>query len=107
MIVPTTHRILVKPDLVEEIDAVVKSAKAAGIHMVDFDSKKREQAGVDSGRVVAFGPTAFQDFNTENPLKPNDYIAYARFAGKYIKDPFTQEEFVLLNDEDVVCIFKE
>jgi hypothetical protein len=36
-----------------------------------------------------------------------DYIAYARFAGKALEDPYTQEEFVALNDEDIVCVFHQ
>lgn len=107
MIEPILHRILVRPDKIEEIDPALKQAKAAGIVIPELESRKREQASVDSGTVVSFGPTVFRDFNTTNPLSVGDYIAYARHSGKRITDPDTKEEFVLLNDEDVVCIYKK
>ena len=111
MIIPTTHRVIVKADKAEDTDPFYKSAKAAGLVLADHSDRKREQAGVDKGKVVAIGPTAFEGFYPngmrEVPVKVGDYVAYARFSGKLIADPYTQEEFVALNDEDVVCIFKE
>jgi len=106
MIIPTLHRILVKADKLEEVDKTHIQAKKLGIVIPDHDDKKRAQAGVDKGTVISIGPTAFRDFGAESPIKEGDYIAYARFAGKIIEDPATEEEYVVLNDEDVVCIFK-
>jgi len=106
VIVPVIHRILIKADKLEETDKTYVKAKQLGLHIPELDDHKRAQAGVDKGIVVAIGPTAFTDFNTECPIAVGDYIAYARFAGKHITDPKTEEEYVLLNDEDVVCIFK-
>jgi co-chaperonin GroES (HSP10) len=107
MIEPTLHRILVKADKLEETDKTFVKARQIGIVIPDHDDRKRAQAGVDKGVVVSVGPTAFRDFNAESPIKPGDYIAYARFAGKILSDPYTEEEFVVLNDEDVVCIFRQ
>jgi co-chaperonin GroES (HSP10) len=106
MIVPTLHRILVKADKLEEVDKTFVKAKEIGIVIPEHEDRKRAQAGVDKGTVVALGPTAFRDFNAECPIKVGDYIAYARFAGKILSDPETEEDYVILNDEDVVCIFK-
>ncbi len=106
MIIPTLHRILVKADRLEEVDKTFVKAKEIGIVIPEMEDRKRAQAGVDKGTVVSIGPTAFRDFNAESPIKEGDYIAYARFAGKIIDDPYTDEEYVLLNDEDVVCIIK-
>lgn len=107
MIVPTLHRILVKADKLEETDKTYVKATAMGLVLPEHEDKKRAQAGVDRGRVVAIGPTAFRDFNTTSPIVVGDYIAYARFAGKTLEDPYTQEEFVALNDEDIVCVFHQ
>lgn len=108
MIEPTLHRILVKADNLEDVDKTHVKAREMGLVIPDQDGmKKRAQAGVDRGTVLAIGPTAFRDFNSDSPIKVGDYIAYARFAGKIITDPFTDEEFVCLNDEDVVCIFRK
>lgn len=104
MIIPTLHRILVKADRLEEVDKTHVQAKKLGLVIPDHDDKKRAQAGVDKGTVISIGPTAFRDFNAESPIKVGDYVAYARFAGKIIDDPETEEDFVLLNDEDIVCL---
>jgi co-chaperonin GroES (HSP10) len=108
MIIPVLHRILVKQDKVEETDEIYKRATKAGIHIpVSEEQKARAQAGVDKGKVIAVGKTAFKDFGTDSPIEIGDYVAYARFSGKILTDPFTQEEFVALNDEDIVCIFRQ
>tara|TARA_R110000868_G_scaffold57343_1_gene177190 strand:- start:261 stop:584 length:324 start_codon:yes stop_codon:yes gene_type:complete len=107
MIETVLHRILVKADKLEETDKTYVKAKALGLHIPEMDDRKRAQAGVDKGVVVSIGPTAFRDFGAESPIKVGDYIAYARFAGKVLTDPATEEDFVILNDEDVVCIFKD
>lgn len=106
MIVPALHRILIKQDKLEEADEVYIRARKAGIEIAQTDDNKRAQAGVDTGTVIAIGETAFRDFGTTSPVAPGDKIAYARFSGKFVKDPATSEEFVILNDEDVVAFFK-
>lgn len=107
MIIPTIHRIIVKADKLEETDKSFIKAKQLGIVIPEHEDRKRAQAGVDKGVVVSVGPTAYRDYHTECPLKEGDYVAWARFGGKIIEDPYTGEEFVALNDEDIVCIFKE
>src|ERR1043166_7962533 len=103
---PILHRILVKQDRLEDRDETFKRARAAGI-ITDFDERKREQAAIDTGVVVDFGPTAFKDFNADNPLKVGDTVVYARYGGKTIKDPQDGVEYVALNDEDVIAILTE
>lgn len=106
MIVPALHRILIKQDKLEETDETFKRANKAGIIIPELEANKRAQAGVDTGTVIAIGETAFRDFGTTSPVVEGDKIAYARFSGKFVSDPTTGEEYVLLNDEDVVAIFK-
>jgi co-chaperonin GroES (HSP10) len=96
------HRILVKPDLLEEVDETFKRAKAVGLYT--GEESAREQAAVDTGVVVEYGPTAFQDFNANNPLKVGDRVVYAKYGGKAIVDPDTKVKYVALNDEDVIAI---
>lgn len=107
MIIPTLHRVLVRADKLEETDKTFKKARELNLLIPELEDRKRAQAGVDKGIVVKIGPTAFRDFNAESPIEIGDYIAYARFAGKIITDPFTDEEYVALNDEDIVCIFRQ
>lgn len=107
MIIPVLHRILVKADKLEETDTTFLKAKQIGIVIPELEDRKRAQAGVDRGTVVAIGPTSFRDFGADCPLKVGDYVAYARFAGKIVTDPYTEQELVALNDEDIVCIFRQ
>ena len=93
------HTVLVKPDKVEDTDDVIRSAKAAGIH-VQLD--KREEKAVEFGTVVQVGPTAFKDYGRgPDILKGGDYVTYARFAGKLVK--YQGEEYLILNDQDVIA----
>ena len=107
MIYIILHRVLIKQDKLEDHDPTIARMRSMGLINVDNDDKKRAQAGVDKGVVVAIGETAFKDFGTASPIKVGDHIAYARFAGKFITDPVSNEEFVALNDEDIICVFKE
>ena len=106
VIKPILHRILVKPDTLEEVDEVFKRAKAAGLAF-DFSEREREQAAIDTGIVVDVGPTAFRDFGSENPLKAGDRVVYAKYGGKAIIHPDTKVKYVALNDEDVICIITQ
>lgn len=105
MIVPVTHRILVKQLDVRKEDPVFAAARRAGIAMPEKGQMEREQAAVDRGEVVAFGPTAFKDFGTDNPLKVGDVIVFARHGGKTVQSD-DDTKYIVLNDEDVICIIK-
>ncbi len=105
MIIPVAHRILVKQDRLEEKDEKYRSATAAGILIPTLDEKDREQAAIDTGTVVSVGKTAFRDFGFEtSPVKPGDLVVFAKYSGKAVVDPETEEKFVVLNDEDCVAI---
>lgn len=101
---PLLHRIVVRQAKLEETNKDYQRAKAIGIEIPDHPDKTRAQAGVDVGIVVSIGPTAYRDFNIEPQVKVGDEVAFARFSGKMVVDPATQEEFVVLNDEDLVVI---
>lgn len=105
MIRVVLHRILIKQDKLEEANKDYVKMRQMGLVLAETDDRKRAQASVDTGIVVALGSTAFRDFGTEPPISVGDKIAYARFSGKFITDPATEEEFVALNDEDVICVF--
>jgi co-chaperonin GroES (HSP10) len=104
---PCGHRILIRHDKLEDVDDTFKAAKRAGIEIPkEFKEIRLEQNAVDKGIVIAIGHTAWKDFGGDPWCAVGDYIAFARHAGKYIEDPETKEEFVLLNDEDIVCVIK-
>lgn len=106
-IVPLMHRILVKQDQLDEKDKDYKRAKESGIVIPKFDEKVREQAAIDTGVVVAVGATAFQDFNAVGAVEIGDSVVFAKHAGKVIVDPETEDQYVCLNDEDIVAKLKK
>lgn len=101
-----TCRVLVQPDDIKETDNRYKAAKNIPGFVIADTQVDREQAAVDKGTVVGFGPVVFKDFGTDNPLKVGDRIVYAKHAGKAVIDPETDETFVVINDEDVVAILR-
>jgi co-chaperonin GroES (HSP10) len=97
------HRLSIRPDKFEELDENIKSAKAAGI-IVEVESRDREQKAVDTGIVIDIGFSAFRDFTGETKwCQIGDHVAYAKYSGKWVKDPVTGEEILIINDEDIIC----
>ena len=100
----TGCRILVKPFELEEQDTAYKTAKAAGIIINDF-SERKERINVDKGTVLQIGPKCHVDYTGD--LKVGDIIGYAKFGGKFVKEPGNDTDYLIINDEDVLCIYKE
>lgn len=102
------YRLTLRPDKVvdSEAEKTKKLAETAGIALPDkvadalTSEATRDQAGVDQGIVLTIGKTAF---NGDPWCIVGDYVAYARHAGKWVKDPDTDENILCLNDEDVIC----
>ena len=109
MIKITGPRVLVKPDKIEEVDEVYKAAKAAGLEIVDGEEKKREERDVVFGTVLQTTDECWQaPVGHGIPwAMPGDKVVYARYAGKYITDPFTKEEYLILNDEDIIGVLSD
>lgn len=105
------HRLTIRPDKVKDSEAekTKKLAEKAGFVLPDkiaedLDNEyTRAQASVDQGIVLTIGATAFRDFGGEPWCDVGDYVAYARHAGKWVKDPETDENILVLNDEDIIC----
>ena len=107
MIKVPSFRILVKPSKLEEIDSVYAQAKRAGIMLSDHDDMKAQRKGVDQGVVVSLGPTAFKDYGDAAWCSVGDTIVYAKYSGMIVKDPDNGEDFLVINDEDVVAIIEK
>lgn len=109
------HRLLIKTEVMEDSESIQTKALAekAGIALPEAVGKeldeqaKRDQAGMDRGIVIQIGSTAFKDFGTDHWCVVGDDVAFAKYSGKWVKDPETDEEFLIINDEDLVCRFKK
>ena len=107
-IVPFLHRVLVKPDKIEDVDPTYRAVRAAGL-MVAESTRKQEQNAVSVGTVLAVGPTCFLDYHGQPAdLKIGDRVIFARYGGKDVPDPENEEENVkLLQDEDILGVIKD
>lgn len=98
MIIPLLHRVLIKPDRVET------KTKTGIILTID---EKRENAAAERGTITLIGPTCFKDYGgSPDDIKIGDRVAFAKYAGKTVKDS-DEEEYVLVNDEDIIAVIKD
>ena len=104
-------RILVKQDKLEDINPLFKAAKAAGIALPEASREvKLEQRALDRGTVLQIGLLAWEDWGDSAPwCAVGDKVLYARHAGKIIKEQEGEdaEEFVILNDEDIIAVLED
>lgn len=98
---PVEYKVVILPDDVEETDERIKSAKAAGIHLIEQTSE-REKTKQVKGRLIAVGGNAFQDWNGTIP-QVGDRIWFAKHAG-YVVPGHDGKEYRLCNDKDIAAI---
>lgn len=90
-------RIVIRPDAVE------KKTKS-GLYLAVDEAK--EKGACVTGTIVDIGPDVFKAHKTVLPfagLKVGDKVYFAKYAGKWVVDLDTEEEFLVINDEDVCC----
>lgn len=92
---PTGYRVLIKPDPLEE--------KSEGGILIVHQDERLARAGTQTGTLVAVGKTAWAD-SPEPWCSVGDHVIYAKYAGKIVTDPDTAEEYMIVNDEDVLAI---
>ncbi len=109
MIEPAGHRVLIKPDDIQETDDVLRKAKELGIEIVkDRQTERAERASQVTGVIIGIGKTAWLAYDKGEPWAVvGDRVTYSKYGGTFVSDPDTGEEFILLNDEDITCILKE
>lgn len=105
-LIPAGHRILVKPESVFTTDDVYKAAMEAGIEIpMDDMTRRREEAGQTIGILAAIGMNAWKGFDGGKAWSEvGDKVLYSKHGGEFVQDPETDEVFVVMNDNDVLCI---
>lgn len=100
----TGNRILIKPDKIENPADAYETLRSSGMRVIQ--DEKRERAAQHIGTVVEIGHACWFDFPSEYKqwCRVGDRVIYARHAGKFVSDPDTEEEFVIVNDNDVQCL---
>jgi chaperonin GroES len=94
---PAGHRVLIKPDAVEE--------KTAGGIILAQSTQQRDQQATMRGEVVSVGENAWKAFDEGNPwAKEGDRVIFRKYAGEIVKDGDT--EYRVINDEDILCVLE-
>lgn len=94
---PVLHRILIKLDQVEEV--------TKGGIIIAADLIKKERKAVEKGTVVAIGETCFKDYGgSQDTVKVGDRVIIAQYSGKEVDK---ENNIVVVNDEDILVIFKD
>lgn len=95
MITPAGHRVLLRPDSVEE--------KTAGGIILASSTRERDQQATMRGEVVAVGENAWKAFDDGKPwANVGDRVIYRKYGGEIVKDG--DIEYRVVNDEDILCI---
>lgn len=93
---PCGHRVLVLPDEIE-------LTSSGGIILVKDEQAERTQMTI--GTLAAVGLTAWSEFDDGHKWgKAGDKVLYSKYGGKFITDPSTEIQYVILNDIDILCI---
>jgi co-chaperonin GroES (HSP10) len=102
--VPIEFKVLVKPDLIEETDELVKRCKALNMELPP-DVKERDKLRQITGTLIAVGGNAFDDFKGQLP-SVGDKVYFAKYAGLMIQAD-DKTEFRLMNDKDITGLLVE
>lgn len=94
---PMRNTVLVRMD-----DIAVKTA--GGIHIPETARDKEKVIGT-SGLLIAVGKNAWEDIGDgKAQALPGQRVRFCRYAGTTVKDPITDEEFQIMNDEDLLAV---
>ena len=99
------NRVMVLPDDVQKEHQVA----GTNVKILLGTNEKAERAATQSGVVVQVGPAAWFDYPEQfrEWCKVNDHIIFARHAGKFVTDPETEKEYLIINDNDIQVIIQE
>jgi co-chaperonin GroES (HSP10) len=102
---PTEFKVLIAPKPVEE--------KIGSIIMPDQFKDSEKYATVE-GHIIAASPLAFtyarqDEWDEAGAVKPKagDRVLYAKYAGVRVKSPKDGQEYLLINDKDLVATVEE
>jgi co-chaperonin GroES (HSP10) len=98
---PVEYKILVLPEQAEETDEVLKSAKAAGLALIEKTTEREKLAQV-KGKLIAVGGNAFEDWAGQVP-QVGDVVWFAKYAGYVVKGD-DGKEYRLANDKDISAL---
>ena len=97
-------RVLIKPDDVKKYHDVEGTDKK--IEIVSANERV-DKVAMYVGTVADIGPLAWLDYNKTSNVGPwvkvGDRVLYSRYSGKWITDPETETEYVVIDDNHILC----
>ncbi len=96
------HRVLIKPDPIEEVSA-------GGIVLAKPGNQaKLEVMATETGTVVDLGPTCWLNYDRNQPewtpwCKPGDRVIFAKYAGLRRKG-VDGKEYLVINDKGACAV---
>ncbi len=106
-LIPAGHRVLVRLRATEQVKEVVSSG---GIITEIKDNKtiEREKYAEVEAYVVKLGRTAFKAFDDGVPwCEEGDQVLICKYAGSDRKDEETGDVYRIINDEDIIAVFRD
>ena len=101
---PLGYRVLIKPDEVKKYHKVEGTDLKLELPSMN---ERADKTAMYVGQIVGIGPLAWRDYNKDTNVGPwaqvGDYVLYARYSGKWITDPETDEEYVIVDDNHILC----
>ena len=112
------HRLLIKPSKVlDDMNAAIPdSLKNLGFEVSVGGNREKlmYEFGVEKGTVVKVGNMAWKSVDLgfgvpgwEPWAKEGDVITFVKFAGRPQIDPTTKEEFLVINDVDMLALVED
>ena len=107
------HKILLKVISLEDDAKIPQALLDAGFAIksgLDKGAEFRAKSELTIGTIMAIGPHAWKhpDLGDGTPwAKQGDTVMFAKYSGKFISDPKSNDEYYLCNDEDIQVILDE
>jgi co-chaperonin GroES (HSP10) len=99
------YRILVKADDIE---------KVTDFGIVLILDEKLERSGQQFGTVVGVGESCWAGRDNGGKLvegkawcKVGDRVLFSKHSGRFVYDPETEEELLIMNDDDILAVVVE
>jgi len=87
----------------------VKNVSEGGIVLATQQEHERETAGHDVGRVIEFGPIAYNGFGCDSPedwgVSIGDLVEFRRYDGKRPRHDH-ENRFRCVNDSDILMVIE-
>lgn len=102
-ITPTEFKVLILPKEVEQV--------SKGGIILSSQSVEAEKSATIEGEIIAVSHLAFTyateaEWDGKKP-KPGDRAIFAKYAGVRVKSPRDGQEYLLINDKDLVATIED